>query len=91
MAKPTAPPGKDATALMKEYTAENKDELNANAAGSSENEGTEVIQDTNVDTNASSTDTTKDKEKENTATYYPFFYIILVSKIMTIKNNKNYF
>ena len=71
MAKPTAPPGKDATALMKEYTAENKDELNANAAGSSENEGTEVIQDTNVDTNASSTDTTKDKEKENTATSNP--------------------
>jgi len=71
MAKPTAPPGRDATALMKEYTAENKDELNANAAGSSENEGTEFIDDTTVDTNASQTDTTKDKEKENTATSNP--------------------
>ena len=71
MAKPTAPPGRDATALMKEYTAENKDELNANAAGSSENEGTEFIDDTTVDTNASKTDTTKEKEKENTATSNP--------------------
>ncbi len=31
----------------------------------------ELIQDSNIDTNASSTDTTKDKEKENTATSNP--------------------
>ncbi len=68
MAKPLAPPGKSPTDLMKDFVNENKDALNADADQFTDGDyGPGTPDSSDIDTNASSTDTTVNKEKATDA------------------------
>jgi len=68
MAKPLAPPGKSPTDLMKDFVNENKDALNADANQFTDGDyGPGTPDSPDIDTNASSTDTTVNKEKATDA------------------------